>query len=300
MAGTVSSRVFSSGPVLDVFSFGLDSSLGTLKPPGLSLLVAVLSRRPARKKEAISATPAAIMSRLNTQEIKLRILDLLTSYFFMTAAIVASKPYFVPRVACRASTFYGQIIPHAPLVPRTVVDGQLPVPEPVQREEGDGRSNPAVAVGDHRLVSVLGHTGLPQPARQLLVGEEGTALGIEEAVGVEMGGTRHVAPPTLPTHHGPGVLSLVARVEDEPLVPGGQEIPCLLPPAASGSWREDGRLGFGHLGRRRAVFGRPLCPTAVQDGDTVVAVEGQGPPQPGGELAARVIVDHDVRVVADA
>src|SRR5215203_1897426 len=97
----------------------------------LDMAGTVSSRRPARKKEAISATPAAIMSRLNTQEIKLRILDLLTSYFFMTAAIVASKPYFVPRAACRASTFYGQIVPHSPLVPRTVVDGQLPVPEPV-------------------------------------------------------------------------------------------------------------------------------------------------------------------------
>src|ERR671921_545488 len=147
MAGTVSSRVLSWGPVLEVFSSGLLSSLGTLKPPGLSELVAVLSRRPARKKEAISATPAAIMSRLATQEIMLLALDLLTLYFFMTAAIVASKRLFVPLGTFGRSTFYGQIIPDAPLVPRTVVDGQLRVPEPVQREEGDRRSDPPVAVG---------------------------------------------------------------------------------------------------------------------------------------------------------
>src|SRR5918993_3862780 len=133
MAGTVSSRALFSGPVPDVFSSGADSSLGTLKPPGLSLLVAVLSRRPARKKEAISATPPAIMSRLNTQETTLLALELLTLYFFMTAAIVASKPFFVPWPEFGRSTFYGQIVPHTPLVPRTIVDGQLPVPEPVQR-----------------------------------------------------------------------------------------------------------------------------------------------------------------------
>src|SRR3954454_19977286 len=97
MAGTVSSRVLSLGPVLDVvFSPGDVSSLGTLKPPGSLLLVAVLSRRPARKKEAMSATPAAIMSRLNTQETTLLALELLTLYFFMTAAIVASKLPFFP------------------------------------------------------------------------------------------------------------------------------------------------------------------------------------------------------------
>src|SRR5919107_123039 len=116
MAGTGSSTVLFFGPVLEVFSLsGLLSSLGTLKPPGLSELVAVLSRRPARKKEAISATPAAIMSRLNAQEIKPLALDLLTSYFFMTAAIVASKPYFAPPDAFGRSTFYGQILPRAPL-----------------------------------------------------------------------------------------------------------------------------------------------------------------------------------------
>src|SRR5919206_5110684 len=115
MAGTVSFKVLSLGPVLEVLSSGLLSSLGTLKPPGLSELVAVLSRRPARKKEAISATPAAIMSRLNTHVMTFLALDLLTSYFFMTAAIVASKPPFV--LGC--STLYGQILPQAPLVPRT-------------------------------------------------------------------------------------------------------------------------------------------------------------------------------------
>src|SRR5215211_5248229 len=107
MAGTVSSRVLSLGPTLDVFSFGADSSLGTLKPPGLSLLVAVLSRRPARKKEAISATPAAIIIRLNTQETMFLVLDLLTLYFFITAAIVTSKLPSVPFSTLGRSTFYG-------------------------------------------------------------------------------------------------------------------------------------------------------------------------------------------------
>jgi hypothetical protein len=44
----------------------------------LSLFVAVLSRRPARKKEAMSAAPATIMSRLNTQEMAFLALDLWT------------------------------------------------------------------------------------------------------------------------------------------------------------------------------------------------------------------------------
>src|SRR5215211_1721215 len=230
MAGTVSSRVLSLGPTLDVFSFGVDSSLGTLKPPGLSLLVAVLSRRPARKKEAMSATPAAIMSRLNIQETTVLALDLLTSYFFMIAAIVASNPYSVPRTTCGRSTLYGQIVPHAPLVPRAVVDCQVPVPEPVQREEGNRGGNPAVAVGDHRFVPVLGYAGPHQPALQLFVGEEGAALGVEEAVGVEVDCAWHVSPPTLSAHDGPRVLSLVTRVEYETLIPGGQEILGLLPP----------------------------------------------------------------------
>src|SRR5215210_2243153 len=108
IAGTVSSRVLSSGPVLDVFSSaGAVWSLGTLKPPGLSLLVAVLSRRPARKKEAISATPAAIIIRLNTQETMFLVLDLLTLYFFITAAIVASKLAAVPCAALGRAAFYG-------------------------------------------------------------------------------------------------------------------------------------------------------------------------------------------------
>src|SRR5215207_9970960 len=90
IAGTVSSRVLSSGPALLVFSSLVVSSLGTLKPSGLSLFVAVLSRRPARKKEAMSATPATIMTRLNTQEMMFLALDLLTSYLFITSGILAS------------------------------------------------------------------------------------------------------------------------------------------------------------------------------------------------------------------
>src|SRR5215216_1671431 len=83
IAGTVSSRVLSLGPALVVFSSLVVSSLGTLKPPGLSLFVAVLSRRPARKKEAMSAMPATIMSRLNTQEMAFLTFDLWTLYFLI-------------------------------------------------------------------------------------------------------------------------------------------------------------------------------------------------------------------------
>jgi hypothetical protein len=57
----------------------------------LSLFVAVLSRRPARKKEAMSATPATIMSRLNTQEMTLLALELWTLYFFMPPEILTPK-----------------------------------------------------------------------------------------------------------------------------------------------------------------------------------------------------------------
>src|SRR5215212_5087467 len=299
MAGTVSSRVLSLGPVLDVFSSGVVSSLGTLKPPGLSLLVAVLSRRPARKKEAMSATPAAIMSRLNTQETTFPALDLLMLYFFMTAAIVTSKLPFDPRSTSGRSTFYGQILPHAPLVPRTVVDGQPPVPEPVQREERHRGGNPTVAVCDHGLLLVLGYTSLPQPARQLLIGEKGAALGIKEAVGMQMGGTGYVTRPARLAHHGAGVLALVARVDNEGVVTAGEEIFGLPPPAGPGFWGEDGRPRFGDPGRRRAALSGPLRPAAVENGDRVVAIVRKRPPQPGGELAARVVVDDDVGIVAD-
>src|SRR3712207_7621726 len=64
--GTVSLRVLSFGPLATRPSGA--SSLGMLKPPGPSLFVAVPFRLPARKKEAISATPAAIMVRLRSQE----------------------------------------------------------------------------------------------------------------------------------------------------------------------------------------------------------------------------------------
>src|SRR5918995_1789687 len=130
IAGTVSSRVLSLGPVLLVFSPFVVSSLGTLKPPGLSLFVAVLSRRPARKKEAISAAPAAIMSRLNTQEMAFLALELWTLYFFMPPEILTPKsPPAASAPAPRRSGRYrsrgrrgcrrggGRPLVHAPLWP---------------------------------------------------------------------------------------------------------------------------------------------------------------------------------------
>jgi hypothetical protein len=46
-----------------------------LKPPGSELFVAALLRLPARKKVAMSPAPAAIMMRLNTQEMTLVVRD---------------------------------------------------------------------------------------------------------------------------------------------------------------------------------------------------------------------------------
>jgi hypothetical protein len=46
-----------------------------LKPPGSELFVAALLRLPARRKAAMSAAPAAIMTRLNTQEMMLVVRD---------------------------------------------------------------------------------------------------------------------------------------------------------------------------------------------------------------------------------
>src|SRR5215216_5985004 len=66
ISGIVSFRVLSFGPLGAAPSSV--SSLGTLKPPGSELLVAPLLRLPARKKDAMSAAPAAIMTRLNTHE----------------------------------------------------------------------------------------------------------------------------------------------------------------------------------------------------------------------------------------
>src|SRR5215212_4001835 len=65
--GTVSLRVLSFGPLAAASLFSV-SSLGMLKPPGSELLVAVLLKLPAKKKDAMSAAPAATMSRLSTHE----------------------------------------------------------------------------------------------------------------------------------------------------------------------------------------------------------------------------------------
>src|SRR5918912_3493371 len=66
MAGMVSLSVLSFGPLAAPLS--ALSSLGMLKLPGSALFVAVLFRLPASKKDAMSATPAAIMVRLRIKE----------------------------------------------------------------------------------------------------------------------------------------------------------------------------------------------------------------------------------------
>jgi hypothetical protein len=96
-----------------VFSPFVVSSLGTLKPPGLSLFVAVLSRRPARKKEAISATPATIMSRLSTQETMFLVLDLWTSYFFMPPEILTPKSLPALWSSVQRSAGRSSLMPHS-------------------------------------------------------------------------------------------------------------------------------------------------------------------------------------------
>src|SRR4028118_2144915 len=194
MAGTVSLRVLSSGPAASVVSSlpWVVSSLGTLKPPGSSLLVAVLSRRPARKNEAMSAIPASSRTGLSTQR---------TIFFARDPCIAArdcntglacgsnprlnappggppsppTRPPSPPRwggpwsraaptrsvtrrvLGARLPAFTPrrEVLPRPPLVPRAVVVGEVPVAEPVQREERHGRRHPAVAARDH---------GRPPPA----------------------------------------------------------------------------------------------------------------------------------------
>src|SRR5215210_449713 len=292
IAGTVSSRVLSSGPVLLVFSSFVVSSLGTLKPPGSSLFVAVLSRRPARKKEAMSAAPARIMIRLNAQEMTFFAREWLTLNFFMTWRIVT------PKVLLAGSTLYGQVLPDAPLVPRAVVVGESPVTEPVQGEERDRGRDPAVAVGDDGLVSILGHARLPQPPLQFLVGAEGAALGLKEAIGVEVRSPWYVPRSGRLARHGTGVLTLVARIENEGAAPAEERFG-FRPPTGSWLGCEDGRFGFRDLDGSRTALGCPLVPAAVEDKDLVVRIVGQGPPQTGGELSPRVIVNHHPGVVTD-
>jgi hypothetical protein len=62
---------------------------------------------------------------------------------------------------------------------------------------------------------------------------------------------------------------------------------------------EGGRLGIGDLGRDGTTLGGPLLKAAVEDGDVVMTIVGERPPETGGELAARIVVDDDVGIVAD-
>ena len=193
------------------------------------------------------------------------------------------------------SALCGQVLPDTPFVPRAVVVGQSLVTEPVQGKERNRGRDPAVAVGDDRLVSILGHTRLLQPPRQLLVGVEGTSLGVEEAVGVEVGGPRYTPRSGLPSRHGAGVLPLVARIENESVAPfaRGEEAFGVRPPAALRFRGEDGRIRLGNFAGGRTVLGRPLLPAAVEDRDPIVTVVSKGPPETCGELATRVVVgDH--------
>src|SRR4028118_1742881 len=218
MAGTVSLRVLSSGPAASVVSSlpWVVSSLGTLKPPGSSLLVAVLSRRPARKNEAMSAIPASSRTGLSTQR----------TIFFARDPCIAARdcntglacgsnprlnappggPPSPPTRSTSRRSWRGSCSracatrraarpppprrrsprPRAPPPgPGAGGVGGVPVAEPVQREERHGRRHPAVAVRDHGRPPVLRHPGFPQLLCEFLVGEE-RAVRPEQAVGVQV------------------------------------------------------------------------------------------------------------------
>ena len=60
------------------------------------------------------------------------------------------------------------------------------------------------------------------------------------------------------------------------------------------------RSDLGLSGFDRTALLDPAAPAPVENADRVVAVAGQGPPEPGGELAPHVIDGDDVSGVADA
>src|SRR5918998_463157 len=119
---------------------------------------------------------------------------------------------------------------------------------------------------------------------------------------MEMLGAGDTSGPALSSRHRAGVLTLVARVEDE----GGaaparvQHLFCLGAQFGAGSRGENSGLrGGNRRGGRTPLGGAPSSATA-EDADVIVAVVGERPPKAGGELATRVVVDDDVGAVTDA
>src|SRR5829696_7281550 len=171
----------------------------------------------------------------------------------------------------------------------------------MQGEERNSRRHAAIAVGYQGGVPVLGYTRLSQLLDEFFFREEGAVLGLKEAVGVEVPGARYVAGAPLSSCYGTCVLPLVASVEDKGAIfARGEHVLRLLTPPATQPRVKDGGLDGGHLGGGRVILGGPLLPTPVEDGDAVVTVVEECPPQAGGELATRVVVDDDVGSIPDA
>src|SRR3712207_3402202 len=155
------------------------------------------------------------------------------------------------------SALDGQVVAHPPLVPGTVVVGEVSVTEAMENEERHRRRDPAVAVGDYRLVPVLGHARLPQPIRQLCVRAKRPALGVEEALRVQVCGPGD--PPGAPPapRYGSRVLPLIAGVEDEGAgFDRCEHVLRLFTPTLSGPRSEGG--GFGTGGFRTRPYARPF------------------------------------------
>ncbi len=165
-------------------------------------------------------------------------------------------------------------------------------------EERDGGRNPAVAVGDDGLGPVLGYAGLTEFLLELFLRSEGATL-LEETIRVQVRGAGYMARASTAACYRAGVLARVASVEDQgvAVLSRGEDPFGGGAPFGTGARGEGGWPGAGHFGGGRAALGGPLLPSAVEDGDAVVAVVGEGPPQTGCKLGARVVVDDYVRVV---
>ncbi len=157
------------------------------------------------------------------------------------------------------STFDREILPRSPLVPRTVVVGEVPVTELVKREKRYRSRHAPIAIGDYRLLPVLRHTRFAELFFELFVGEKCTRLGIHEAVRVEMNGSRYVSGPPLATPNFAGVLTLISGVQDKStFFTGTKNTLRVRPPVRSLAQGKGRGLRRRYFVRRRAVFGGPL------------------------------------------
>src|SRR5918997_5907640 len=113
---------------------------------------------------------------------------------------------------------------------------------------------------------------------------------------------RDVAAASPPPHHHAGILALITGVEEEGIAfsAGVKYFPCTDAPSGPRTRGESGGFGCGNLDGGRAVLGSPLLKATVEDRDATVGVVGEHPPQTGGELTTRVVVNYDVSIITDA